>query len=187
MTDLVITPGAVSGVHVWQHKVFEDRRGKLSKVYVLDSNELGNKEFKTFEHFFTFSKKNVFRGMHLQSGSHPSAKIISLVLGSTTDFLLDLRIDSKTFGRLQIEKLDDRAPKSVYIPEGVAHGYISHTDNTIISYRYEVAFCQQCDSGISPMLIESHIGTALSDLILSDRDASMTKDIEEAIHSRSHL
>ena len=187
MTDLAITPGAVSGVHVWQHKVFEDSRGKLSKVYVFDSVELGNTEFQTFEHFFTFSKLNVFRGMHLQSGIHPSAKIVSLVHGSATDFLLDLRPESPTFGKLQIEKMDDMAPQSVYIPKGVAHGYVSHSENTIFSYRYEVAFCQQCDSGISPMLIEPHIGTALSDLILSDRDASMTKEIDEAIHSRSHL
>jgi dTDP-4-dehydrorhamnose 3,5-epimerase len=83
--------------------------------------------------------------------------------------------------------MDDKTPQSVYIPKGVAHGYVSHSENTIFSYRYEVAFCQQCDSGISPMLIEPHIGTALSNLILSDRDASMTKEIDEAIHSRSHL
>jgi dTDP-4-dehydrorhamnose 3,5-epimerase len=186
MTNLVVTPGAVSGVHVWQHKVFEDLRGKLSKVYVFDSEELGNTEFQTFEHFFTFSKMNVFRGMHLQSGIHSSAKIVSLVHGSATDFLLDLRAGSSTFGKLQIEKMNDKTPQSVYIPKGVAHGYVSHSDNTIFSYRYEVAFCQECDSGISPRLIEAHIGTPLDSLILSDRDVSMTKEVEEAVHSRSH-
>ena len=57
MTNLVVTPGAVSGVHVWQHKVFEDLRGKLSKVYVSDSKEFGNLSFLTLEHFFTEIKR----------------------------------------------------------------------------------------------------------------------------------
>ena len=186
MTNLNVTIGAIEGAHIWQHKIFEDARGKLSKVYVSDSVELGNRKFQTFEHFFTFSKLNVFRGMHLQTGIHPSAKIVSLVQGSATDFLFDIRPESPTFGKLQIEKMNDYAPQSVYIPKGVAHGYISHSDNTIFSYRYEVAFCQKCDSGISPKLIEPHIGIALGNLILSDRDVSMTEEVKEAIHSRSH-
>ena len=186
MGNLVVTPGAVSGVHVWQHKVFEDTRGKLSKVYVSDSEEFGSTEFQTFEHFFTFSKMSVFRGMHLQSGIHSSAKIVSLVYGSATDYLLDLRAESSTFGKLQIEKMNDKIPQSIYVPKGVAHGFLSHSDNTIFSYRYEVAFCQKCDSGISPKLIEPHIGIALGNLILSDRDVSMTEEVKEAIHSRSH-
>ena len=187
MNDLIVTLGGVSGVHVWQHKVFEDARGKLSKVYVLDSEDLGNMPFDTFEHFFTFSKINVFRGLHLQSGIHPSAKIVSLVFGSATDFLLDLRPESSTFGRLQIETLVDLIPKSVYIPVGVAHGYISNSENTIFSYRYESAFCPQCDSGINPKIIERYTNFKFIDLILSDRDRIMTENVDEANHSRSHI
>ena len=187
MNNLIVTLGAVNGVHTWQHKVHEDARGKLSKVYVLDSEELGNMPFQTFEHFFTFSKKNVFRGMHLQSGIHPSAKIVSIVAGSATDFLLDLRPKSSSFGRLEIETLTDLIPKSVYIPAGVAHGYISNSENTIFSYRYESAFCPQCDSGINPKIIERYTNFKFIDLILSDRDRIMTENVDEANHSRSHI
>lgn len=186
MTNLNVTLGGVSGVKVWSHKVFEDSRGKLSKVYVLDSEELGNISFQTFEHFFTFSKLNVFRGMHLQSGIHPSAKIVSLVFGSATDFLLDLRSESPTFGYLQIEKLNNKTSKSVYIPTGIAHGYVSHSDNTIFSYRYEVAFCQQCDSGINARIIEPYIGSQLNNLVISDRDLAMTEIPKEANHLNTH-
>ena len=186
MTDLVITPGAVSGVHVWQHKVFEDTRGKLSKVYVSDSEELGSTDFQTFEHFFTFSKMSVFRGMHLQSGIHSSAKIVSLVYGSATDYLLDLRAESSTFGKLQIEKMNDKIPQSIYVPKGVAHGFLSHSDNTIFSYRYEVAFCQECDSGINPKVIELYLGVKLELLIVSDRDRGMSNSFREAVNTRTH-
>ena len=186
MTDLIVNPGAVNGVQVWQHKVFKDLRGKLSKAYVFDSDEFGKSQFQTFEIFFTFSKMNVFRGMHLQSGIHPSAKIVSLVQGNATDFLLDLRSESTTFGKVQIEKMTDEAPKSLYIPKGVAHGYISHSDNTIFSYNYETAFCQDCDSGISPKVIEPYIGTELSHLVLSHRDKLLTELSYEANNTRIH-
>ena len=176
----------MNGVHVWQHKVFEDARGKLSKVYVFDSEELGNIHFQTFEHFFTFSKMNVFRGMHLQSGEHPSNKIVSLVSGSAIDFLLDLRLNSRTFGFLQIEKLEEKTPKSIFIPKGVAHGYVSNSNNTIISYRYDVAFCQKCDSGINPSIIGDFINLDFSALILSSRDRELTVEIDKAVHNRAH-
>jgi dTDP-4-dehydrorhamnose 3,5-epimerase len=187
MTNLVVTPGPVSGVHVWQHKVFEDLRGKLAKVYVSNSEEFGNLSFRTLEHFFTFSKKNVFRGMHLQSGEHSSNKIVSLVSGSATDFLLDLRVNSSTFGFLQIERLDESIPKSIYIPEGIAHGYISTSNNTIISYRYDVEFCQHCDSGINPSVVSNFFDYGLDELIVSLRDSQLTVELEEVIHNRVHI
>jgi len=186
MTNLVVTPGAVNGVHVWQHKIFEDARGQLSKVYVSNSEEFGNLSFRTIEHFFTFSKKNVFRGMHLQSGEHPSNKIVSLVSGSATDFLLDLRTHSSTFGFLQIENLNESIPKSIYIPAGIAHGYISNSNNTIISYRYDVKFCHDCDSGINSSVVSNFFDYSLDELIISSRDRELTVEIEEAIHNRVH-
>ena len=186
MNELSVTLGVVNDVCVWKHKIFEDARGKLSKAYVSNSEEFGGKSFETFEHFFTFSKLNVFRGMHLQSGEHPSNKIVSLVSGSATDFLLDLRLNSSTFGFLQIEKLEEKTPKSIYIPKGVAHGYVSNSYNTIISYRYDVAFCQQCDSGLNPIIISSFLEMDFGDLILSPRDNDLTLEIERVIHSRVH-
>ena len=186
MNEFGFTLGYVNGVSVWQHKIFEDTRGKLSKAYVSNSEEFGNITFQTFEHFFTFSKLSVFRGMHLQCGEHPSNKIVSLVSGSATDFLLDLRSDSTTFGFLQIEKLEEQTPKSIFIPHGVAHGYISNSNNTIISYRYDVAFCQQCDSGINPITISRFLNLDFGSLILSSRDSELTLEIEKAMHNRVH-
>ena len=186
MNEFSPTLGIVNGVSVWRHKIFEDARGKLSKTYVSNSEEFGNITFETFEHFFTFSKLNVFRGMHLQGGEHPSNKLVSLVSGSATDFLLDLRADSSTFGFLQIESLEEQTPKSIFIPKGVAHGYVSNSNNTIISYRYDIAFCQQCDSGINPIIISSFLDLDFGALILSPRDSELTVELEKVVHNRAH-
>lgn len=186
MYDLNIVLGAVEGVKIWPHKIFEDKRGKLIKAHVFDSPEFASVPFHTFEHFFTVSGRNVFRGMHLQSGIHSSSKIVSLVIGSATDFLLDLRSDSPTFGNLQIEEISGDCSKSVYIPSGVAHGYISRSEHTIFSYRYETLFCPKCDSGINPEIIQSYMGDDLQNLILSPRDKNLTIKVDEANHSRGH-
>ena len=185
--DMHVSLGKVQGVKIWEHKTFSDIRGRLSKVYALDTPNLGGVVFETFEHFFTYSHINVFRGMHIQAGVHPTSKIISLVSGGATDFLLDIRRDSPTFGNLYIEELEDSNPKSIYIPEGVAHGYISNSASTIISYRQERAFCSSCDSGISPKLISDYLPATLNDLVLSDRDANLGGSIEIAILGLPHL
>ena len=184
--DLCVSLGRVQGIKIWEHKTFPDNRGRLSKVYALDIPNLGGVAFETFEHFFTYSHINVFRGMHLQAGAHPTSKIISLVSGKATDFLLDIRRDSSTFGNLYIEELEDSNPKSIFIPVGVAHGYISMSESTIISYRQERAFCASCDSGISSNLISDYLPFALSDLVLSDRDANLSSSVENAILGLPH-
>lgn len=186
MNRVQISLGNIAGVHIWEHRVFEDTRGKLSKVYVTDSPELGGIPFVTFEHFFTFSKLNVFRGLHLQSGVHPSTKIVSLVSGNATDFLLDLRSESSSFGVLQIEEIDETHPKSIFVPTGVAHGYISNSNHTVFSYRYDVAFCQECDSGINPNVIQNYLGIEIESLITSNRDKDLTTDIEVALLAKPH-
>ena len=89
-------------------------------------------------------------------------------------------------GFLQIEKLDESTPKSIYIPEGIAHGYISTSNNTVISYRYDVKFCQYCDSGINPIVVSNFFDCGLDDLIISLRDSELTVELEEAIHNRVH-
>lgn len=187
MKEFKVQLGEIDGVKIWENRVFQDSRGKLVKSYVENSENFGGLEFQTVEHFFTVSKLNVFRGMHLQSGIHPSSKIVSLVVGSATDFLLDLRVCSKTFGHLKIEELSLEQPKSVFIPSGVAHGYRSNSDGTVFSYRYDSLFCSNCDSGISPKLIELFIGVPLSDLIVSDRDKELSSSFDLAHHNRNHL
>lgn len=186
MNEFQITLGSIAGVRVWNNKVFEDKRGSLSKAYVANSDDFGGLEFNTVEHFFTTSNLNVFRGMHLQSGVHPSSKIVTLVSGKATDYLIDLRPQSMTFGKLQIINMDENEPKSVFIPVGIAHGYHSQRDKTIFSYRYDSPFCTSCDAGISPKVISHLLDLSIDRMVLSSRDLDLSSSPLEAFHSRYH-
>jgi dTDP-4-dehydrorhamnose 3,5-epimerase len=79
-----------------------DMRGRLFKAYTAADIEIFPVPFDTYEHFFTESRKYVFRGMHFQGDPHAVSKIISIVQGKAIDFLFDMRENSETYGNLQI-------------------------------------------------------------------------------------
>ena len=167
------TIGNVKGVHVWSMPTHPDMRGRLFKAYTAADTDLFPVPFNTYEHFFTESKKNVFRGMHFQGRPHAVSKIISVVLGNAKDFLFDMREASETYGNLQIVDLDESKPASILIPAGVAHGYLSLAEKTIISYRMDGPFCGNCDGGFSGRLVADHLPILLSETIQSARDAAL--------------
>ncbi len=165
--------GVVKDVQVWQKPTHADERGRLFKVYTAADTELFPTPFNTYEHFFTESKKNVFRGMHFQGDPHAVSKIISIVHGTAIDFLFDMREDSDTFGNLQVVELDESSPKSIFIPTGVAHGYLALAEKTIISYRMDGPFCGDCDEGFSGELVANQLPIPYSETIQSERDAEL--------------
>jgi dTDP-4-dehydrorhamnose 3,5-epimerase-like enzyme len=165
--------GKISGVHVWQMPTHLDMRGRLFKAYTAADLEIFPVPFDTFEHFFTESRKYVFRGMHFQGDPHAVSKIISIVQGKAIDFLFDMRENSETYGNLQIVELDETEPTSIFIPIGVAHGYLSLEEKTVISYRMDGPFCGKCDGGFSGDLVAKFLPIQFSETIQSPRDASL--------------
>ena len=161
------------GVHVWQMPTYPDTRGRLFKAYTAADTDLFPIPFNTYEHFFTESKRNVFRGMHFQGEPHAVSKIISVVLGKAKDFLFDMRKESETYGNLQIVDLDESTPTSVFIPTGVAHGYLALAEKTIISYRMDGSFCGNCDGGFSGELVAEYLPILLAETIQSLRDTEV--------------
>ena len=167
------TIGNVKGAHVWSMPDHSDERGRLFKAYTTADSEIFPTPFNTYEHFFTESKKNVFRGMHFQGHPHAVSKIISIVSGKAKDFLFDMRKESETYGNLQILDLDELTPTSILIPIGVAHGYLALAEKTVLSYRMDGAFCQNCDGGFSAEIVADHLPILLEETIRSIRDINL--------------
>jgi dTDP-4-dehydrorhamnose 3,5-epimerase len=114
---------------------FQDDRGQLIKTYVLE-NFLKQSEFEVKESWFTISRKNTIRGMHMQVGTFPSRKIVALIHGEIIDVLLDTRKDSSTYGAYMEIKLssDNNNCILIDIPVGVAHGYKVLKENSVVQY-----------------------------------------------------
>ena len=94
---------------------------------------------KNFKNKFIFdvmslSKKNVLRGLHLQT-KKTQGKLITVIKGSLFDVAVDCRKKSKTFGKYFSIKLSENDNTSLYIPEGFAHGFLTMEANTEIAYK----------------------------------------------------
>ena len=79
------------------------------------------------------SKKNVLRGLHLQN-KNSQGKFITVVKGEIFDVAVDLRKNSKTFGRYFSIYLSEKNGKSIFIPPGFAHGFVGIKNENIIYY-----------------------------------------------------
>ena len=84
--------------------------------------------------YISKSKKNVLRGLHLQT-KNPQAKLITVLRGKVFDVAIDLRKNSKSYGKYYSIILSEKKNYSIYIPEGFAHGFVSMANNTLMLYQ----------------------------------------------------
>lgn len=175
MNDIKLFPG-VQKINV---NIFDDVRGSLHKINLLHPELL---KFKNEEVFFTKSRKNVFRGMHLQWGTHSASKIITLTSGSILWFLIDCREGSNQ-GKIYSEEILEPLQSSYLIPKGVAQGYLSLENNTIVHYQMDSSFCGECDTGFrSEQVLDSSKLKSGQDLIISERDSFFPTSCVENKH-----
>ena len=79
------------------------------------------------------SKKNVVRGLHIQT-KKPQGKFVTVMKGKIFDVALDLRKKSKTFGKIYSCVLSEKNSNSIFIPPGFAHGFQSLDKETYVIY-----------------------------------------------------
>ena len=108
----------------------------------------------------SISKKNVFRGMHFQKGNYSQSKLIRVVKGKIIDVICDLRKSSKTFRKIIQLELDPH--KLLFIPKGLAHGFFSLEEGTILNYKCDKFYNSKYESGFN--LLESDINVDFKNL-----------------------
>ena len=81
----------------------------------------------------SFSKKNVVRGLHIQT-KKPQGKFVTVMKGKIFDVALDLRKKSKTFGKIYSCVLSEKNSNAIFIPPGFAHGFQSLERETYVIY-----------------------------------------------------
>jgi dTDP-4-dehydrorhamnose 3,5-epimerase len=98
---------------------------------------------------FSFNARSgTLRGVHYQAAPHAECKLVTCVRGTIWDVLVDLRTDSPSYRRWHGEALDGDVPRAIYVPEGVAHGFLSQSDNALILYQISVPYQRSAARGI---------------------------------------
>ncbi len=113
---------------VIKNKSFKDKRGHFKEL--IRENKI-NKRFPFL--VMSFSKKNVIRGLHIQTRDM-QGKFISVIKGKIFDVSVDLRKNSKTFGKIFTCIISDKNSKSIFIPPGFAHGFQALEKENYIIY-----------------------------------------------------
>jgi dTDP-4-dehydrorhamnose 3,5-epimerase len=109
--------------------IYKDSRGFFKEV---EKHKILKKRF-IFD-CFSFSKKNTLRGLHLQK-KKSQAKIITVVHGTILDVVVDLRKNSKTYGKYFSIKISHNSNFSIYIPPGFAHGFLCLSRSCAVYYK----------------------------------------------------
>ena len=117
------------GLVIYKRTSFNDSRGYFRELFI---EKVLNKKF-IFD-YFSLSKKNVVRGIHLQLNK-PQGKLITVLSGKIFDVCVDCRPKSRTFGKYYSMELSEKNNTSLYIPEGFAHGFCSMSNNTLLHYK----------------------------------------------------
>lgn len=173
----------IEGMFLVEPTAFEDNRGYFMETY----NE---NDFKDAGHDLTFvqdnqskSSKGVLRGLHLQV-KYPQGKLVRVIKGEVFDVGVDLRSNSKTYGKWFGAVLSDENKRQLYIPPKFAHGFLVLSDEAEFVYKCTEFYHGEDESGI--IWNDEDIGIDwplddISEVILSDKDKEWLKLKESKI------
>ncbi|MBF0308687.1 MAG: dTDP-4-dehydrorhamnose 3,5-epimerase [Magnetococcales bacterium] len=118
-------------------------------------------------------KRGTLRGLHWQEAPHGEIKLVRCIRGSIWDVVVDLRRDSPCYGRWHAVELDAGSRRGLYIPEGLAHGFQTLSDDTEVFYQMSTSYVPEAARGIRWNDPAFGIAWPLpNEVILSERDAS---------------
>ena len=129
-----VTKTRVDGVLLIKPKVFGDERGYFVETYQKDRySEIGiTHPFVQDNH--SMSRRGILRGLHYQT-KHPQGKLVMVSLGAVFDVAVDIRPDSPTFGKWFGAILSQENQHQLWIPPGLAHGFLVLSDIAHFHYK----------------------------------------------------
>ena len=136
------------GVKILQPFVAEDDRGSFVKPFHEDQLADHGIVIHLREEFYSTSNAHVIRGMHFQVPPHAHQKLVYCITGKVLDVLLDLRKCSPTYGKSAAFELSASNRHVVYIPVGLAHGFMSLENRSCLIYKTDAVHAPDHDCGL---------------------------------------
>lgn len=162
----------IEGVKLFKINSYIDTRGSFSEVFL---SNIKHPEFNI--HYVqeneSISNNGVFRGMHFQRDNYSQSKLIRVVKGKIIDVVCDLRKSSSTFKQNIFIDLDPN--KILFLPKGLAHGFLSLEDGTILNYKCDNYYNKDFESGFNLFnsSIQLNFPIKHNNVIISEKDNSL--------------
>ncbi len=147
-----IAPTALTGLHTVARKPRGDARGYFERMFCLEDLAalLAGRAVVQINHTVT-ARRGTVRGMHFQRPPSAETKLVSCLRGEVFDVAVDLRRGSPTFLAWHGEVLSATNHKTLYIPEGFAHGFQTLTDDCELLYLHTAAYNAEAEGGVSAL------------------------------------
>ena len=111
-------------VYVLNPTIFKDYRGYFTEIFNSKvMNDLGL-SYNFVQDNESYSSYGTLRGIHIQKEPWAQAKLVRVTKGRVLDVVVDLRVDSSTFGEYFSVELSDENHKQLLIPRGFGHGFV---------------------------------------------------------------
>ena len=154
-----------------------DSRGSFTEIIskrLLLNNQLGFFEFAQLN--FSVSQKNTFRGIHFSKSVRPQHKLVMCLEGSISDFIVDIRIGSPTYGKVDRFELSSKVRQVIFIPSGCGHGFLSKEDKSVVLYAQSSEYYPSEEFEMSALDESLRLSLMeINNLILSEKDRSAPK------------
>lgn len=158
----------ISDAFLIENSVYEDARGSFYEIMNSEINTNINTKDPS-QIYISVSKRGVLRGAHYQINT-PQSKLITCVKGSVIDFAVDLRKESPTFRNVIQYELNEQNKHSVFLPQGLAHGFLSLSEDSSIVYQIRGAYKPENERGVHYNSLD--LDLPFSPIIINDRDNS---------------
>jgi dTDP-4-dehydrorhamnose 3,5-epimerase len=139
----------LAGAFVVESEPIEDERGWFARIY--DESELKQHGLATrfAQGSLAFNKeRGTLRGLHYQADPHAEAKLIRCISGAVHDVIVDLRPASPTFKRWVAVELTAASGRMLYVPEGLAHGYLTLENESETLYLISAPYAPEAARGV---------------------------------------
>lgn len=167
-------PLSIPGAFVSTSPVLPDARGSFNVWFsAVDFRAAVGHSFTVAQANCSVSARGVVRGLHYASVPPSQAKLVTCVRGAVLDVVVDLRVGSPTYQRWEFVELDEKSRASVYVAEGLGHGFLALTDDATVIYLCSAPYAPEREHAVSPFDPDLAIAwpTAVEP-ILSEKDAS---------------
>ena len=160
----------IEGVYIIEPTAYGDNRGYFMETYNEADFKAAGLDYTFVQDNQSSSRKGVLRGLHFQK-AHPQAKLVRVLKGEVFDVAVDLRKNSKTYGKWVGVLLSDENRRQFMVPRGFAHGFAVVSETAEFAYKCDEFYHPEDEGGV--MWNDPDVGVEwpdVGDIILSEKD-----------------
>ena len=146
---MIFIPTLLEGAFLVAPEPIADDRGYFARTFDRDAFAASGLETEFPQWSISHNRRRgTLRGMHYQAAPWEEAKLVGCARGAIYDVLLDVRPRSPSFRRWVAVEVQAHTPRLVYVPKGVAHGFQTLEDDTLVTYQISALFHAEAARGI---------------------------------------